>query len=156
YLGTTTGFLLRPEITHNFENLTDAVRRGGVSLEGNDIVADENPIWVEFAHAMAPMMAPAADAIADLVAVSSAGPLKVLDIAAGHGLFGVTIARRNPRAEIVAVDWKAVLSVAQECARAAQVQDRYRTLPGSAFKVEFGTDYDVALVTNFLHHFDQL
>jgi SAM-dependent methyltransferase len=26
--------------------------------------------------------------------------------------------------------------------------------PGSAFDVDFGNDYDVALVTNFLHHFD--
>jgi ubiquinone/menaquinone biosynthesis C-methylase UbiE len=70
-------------------------------------------------------------------------------------LFGITIAQRNPGAEIVAVDWKPVLEVAQEHARAAQVQDRYRTLPGDAFNVDFGTGYDVALVTNFLHHFDQ-
>ena len=42
-------------------------------------------------------------AIADLVAESSTEALKVLDIAAGHGLFGITIAQRNVRAEIVAV-----------------------------------------------------
>ena len=57
-------------------------------------------------------------------------------------------------AEIVAVDWKPVLAVAEEHAASAQVHDRYRTLPGDAFKVDFGTGYDVALVTNFLHHFD--
>jgi cyclopropane fatty-acyl-phospholipid synthase-like methyltransferase len=34
------------------------------------------------------------------------------------------------------------------------VQDRYRTLPGDAFKVDFGSGFDAALVTNFLHHFD--
>src|SRR5205814_9921712 len=26
--------------------------------------------------------------------------------------------------------------------------------PGSAFDVLFGSDYDLALITNFLHHFD--
>ena len=153
YLGTTARFLLRPEMKRNFDNLTEAVRRGGVAPAGDNDIADENPIWVEFARSMGPMMIPAARAIADLVAGPS-GALKVLDIAAGHGLFGITIAQRNPLAQIVAVDWPAVLAVASEHAHAAQVQDRYRTLPGDAFKVGFPEGFDAALVTNFLHHFD--
>ena len=153
YLGTTARFLLRPELKKNFEVLTEAIRRGGVAPAGENTVADENPIWVEFARSMAPMMVPAAHAIAELVAGQPA-PMKVLDLAAGHGLFGITIAQRNPLAEIVAVDWPAVLAVATENAAAAQVRERYRTLPGDAFKVEFPGGFDVALVTNFLHHFD--
>jgi ubiquinone/menaquinone biosynthesis C-methylase UbiE len=153
YLGTTAQFLLRPELKKNFDNLTETVRRGGVAPEGNT-VADENPIWVEFARAMMPMMVPAAHAIAGLLAAAGVSGPRVLDIAAGHGLFGITIAQRDPRAEIVAVDWKQVLAVAEEHARAANVQERHRTLAGDAFKVDFGTGYDVALVTNFLHHFD--
>src|SRR5205823_3898468 len=94
YLGTTATFLLLPELKRNFDDLTEAVRRGGVSPAGNT-VADENPIWVEFARAMAPMMMPAAHAIADLVSHPATGSLRVLDIAAGHGLFGITIAQRN-------------------------------------------------------------
>jgi hypothetical protein len=154
YLGTTARFLLRPELKGNFDKLTEAVRRGGVPPSGENIVAQENPIWVEFARSMMPMMVPAAQAIADLVASSVGGAERVLDIAAGHGLFGITIAQRNPRVEIVAVDWKTVLVVAEENARAAQVSDRYRTSPGDAFQVDFGDGYDLALVTNFLHHFD--
>lgn len=155
YLGTTARFLLRPELKNNFEQLTDAVRRGGIPPSANNIVSDENPIWIEFARSMMPMMVPAAHAIADLIDAASANTLKVLDIAAGHGLFGITIAQRNPRAEVVAVDWQSVLSLAEEHARSARVGDRYRTLPGDAFKVDFGGGYDVALVTNFLHHFDE-
>ncbi len=154
YLGTTARFLQRPELKRNFDNLTEAIRRGGVAPEGNT-VADENPIWVEFARCMMPMMMPAAHGIADLLGIASLDSLKVLDVAAGHGLFGITIARRNPRAEIVAVDWKQVLTVAEENARAAEVQGRYHTVPGDVFKVDVGTGYDVVLVTNFLHHFDQ-
>jgi ubiquinone/menaquinone biosynthesis C-methylase UbiE len=153
YLGTTARFLLRPELKQNFDGLTEAVRLGGVPPSGDNTVSDENPIWVEFARSMGPMMVPAAHGIAQLVAGTS-GPLKVLDIAAGHGLFGITIAQHNPQAEIVAADWPSVLAVASEHARAAQVHDRYRTLPGDAFKVEFPNGFDVALVTNFLHHFD--
>ena len=78
----------------------------------------------------------------------------MLDIAAGHGVYGVAIARHNPHAEIFAVDWPAVLEVAKENARAAKVDSRYHTIPGNAFEVDFGKGYDLVLVTGFLHHFD--
>src|SRR2546427_436363 len=127
YLGTTARFLMRPELKQNIDALTEAVRRGGVPPAGDNTVSEENPIWVEFARSMAPMMVPAAHGIADLVA--GTGPQTVLDVAAGHGLFGITIAQRNPHARIVALDWPSVLAVAVENAGAAAVQDRYRTLP---------------------------
>ncbi len=152
YLGSIARFLVAPEIAGYMHDLADAVRRGGVDPRKSS-VAEENPVWVEFARSMAPMMMPNAQAIAELIAAGGS-PMKVLDIAAGHGMFGVAIARRNANASIVAVDWKPVLAVAEENARAAGVADRYSTIAGDAFKVDFGTGYDVALVTNFLHHFN--
>ena len=152
YLGTVANFLMRPELKNNFESLTEAVRRGGVGPQDTNIVSTENPVWVEFARSMMPMMIPAAQAIADRLASNEA--IKVLDIAAGHGAFGIALARRNPKAEIVALDWKSVLGLAEEHARAAGVHDRYRTIAGDAFTVDYGSGYDVVLVTNFLHHFD--
>jgi ubiquinone/menaquinone biosynthesis C-methylase UbiE len=80
--------------------------------------------------------------------------VRVLDIAAGHGLFGIEVAKQNTQARIVAVDWAAVLEVAKGNAQKAGVADRYETLPGSAFDVDFGEPYDIVLLTNFLHHFD--
>src|SRR5438477_85342 len=74
--------------------------------------------------------------------------------AAGHGMFGITLAQANPRAEIVALDWANVLTVAEENARAAGVQDRFRTIKGNAFEVDLGAGYDLVLLPNFLHHFD--
>jgi len=79
---------------------------------------------------------------------------KVLDIAAGHGIFGISVAKHNPTAQIYALDWKNVLQVASENARAIGIADRYHLLPGSAFEADFGSDYDLVLITNFLHHFD--
>jgi SAM-dependent methyltransferase len=154
YMGGTFGFLAAPNLVRNFDHLTTTVRAGHVAEDGNT-VAEENPLWVEFARAMVPLAVPAAQAIAELLDVSSEGPLKVLDIAAGHGMYGITIAQRNPRAEIHAADWRQVLEVAKEHAERAGVAARYHTIPGDAFRVDVGTDYDVALVTNFLHHFDE-
>ena len=97
YLGTLGNFLLRPELKGNFDNLTEAVRRGGVPPSGDNTVSTENPIWVEFARSMMPMMVPAAHAIADLVGAASAPSLKVLEIAAGPG--GVASAQQRQRGE---------------------------------------------------------
>jgi len=79
---------------------------------------------------------------------------KVLDIAAGHGLFGISVAQKNPSAHIYAADWKNVLEVARHNAETMGISDRYHLIPGDAFQSDLGAGYDLALVTNFLHHFD--
>jgi methylase of polypeptide subunit release factors len=76
---------------------------------------------------MAPMMADAGANDRKLVDPNADRKLKILDIAAGHGLFGIGFAQNNPQAEIHAVDWKAVLEVAKENAQKAGVADRYHT-----------------------------
>jgi ubiquinone/menaquinone biosynthesis C-methylase UbiE len=103
---------------------------------------------------MAPMMGPMAGPLGALVLRDGAGPMDVLDVAAGHGLFGIEVAKQNPQARVVALDWPAVLEVAQENATRAGVGDRYRQLPGDAFEVDFEGPYDLVLLTNFLHHYD--
>ena len=149
-------FLGHPLMTEPFEHLAEIVRHGKTSLPGAGSVEPENPAWVDFAHSMAPMMAPMAGPLGALVLDGLSGPLRVLDIAAGHGLFGIEVARQNPEAVIVAQDWAPVLEVARANAQNAGVEDRFTTLPGSAFDVDYGGPYDVVLLTNFLHHFDVL
>lgn len=152
YLGGTLQFLSSAELVRNFDYLTETVRRGTLAPSVNNTVSDENPMWVTFAQAMVPMMMPNAMAIADVL--NTTGRTRVLDIAAGHGIFGIMLAQRNPEAEIVAVDWPSVLEVARANATRFGVGQRYRTIAGDAFSVDFGSGFDVALVTNFLHHFD--
>lgn len=155
YLGSTAKFVTGPHLTDAFRDVERLVRRGSTLLDGAGTVEPEYDGWVEFARSMAPMMRPAAEFIGELVASRASGPLRVLDIAAGHGLFGVAVARRVPDSSIVALDWGKVLAVAQENARHAQVHDRYELMPGDALETEYGDGYHVALLTNFLHHFDR-
>lgn len=154
YLGGTVEFTLSPLLEEAFRDVAGAVRHGGTVAAAGGTVSPDHPVWVRFARAMMPMMRGPAEALVDLVAAEPGRPLRVLDIAAGHGLFGIAFARRHPRAEITAVDWAGVLEVARDNATAAGVATRYRVVPGSAFDVEWGEGYDVALLTNFLHHFD--
>lgn len=152
YVGSIANFLLHETHIANYSDVAAVVRKGG-TIHGAGNMLPDNPIWEEFARSMQPMMAPAAQALAKLVAQPGRS-IKVLDIAASHGLFGIAIARQNPAAQIVAVDWKNVLTVAIENAARAGVSDRYRTIAGSAFDVDLGTGYDLVLLPNFLHHFD--
>ena len=153
YMGTVIEFMLSPMLTDNFNDLAAVVKKGGsISEEGT--IAPDHPVWVKFARAMAPMMALPAQLLAPLVDPNANESLKILDIAAGHGLYGLAFAKRNPNAEVTAVDWANVLEVAKENAQAAGVSDRYHTNAGSAFDVDYGNGYDLVLLTNFLHHFD--
>jgi SAM-dependent methyltransferase len=151
YMGGMAGFLMAPEMMQNWSDVAAVVRRGGPVGLAN--VAPEAPIWVEFAKGMGAFAGFTAKMMAGLIVKDSA-PAKVLDIAAGHGLFGIEIAKLAPGAQIVAQDWPQVLAVAHDNAVAAGVADRWTALPGSAFDVPLGTGYDVVLLTNFLHHFD--
>jgi ubiquinone/menaquinone biosynthesis C-methylase UbiE len=138
----------------NFKDLTAAVRKGGTVATAEGTVAPEHPVWVKFARAMAPLMVMPAQLLARLVDREANRKLKILDIAAGHGLFGIAFAQQNLQAEVVAVDWPNVLEVAKENAQAAGVGGRYSTIAGSAFEVTYGSGYDLVLLTHFLHHFD--
>jgi len=152
YLGGAIDFLLTSRIREAHGRLTEAVRKGGTAL-GDGNLDPENPDWVKFAKSMMPMMfMPAQLMAADL---RKGGEVqKVLDIAAGHGIYGISVAKQNPTAHIYASDWKNVLEVAAQNAQAMGVADRHHLLPGNAFDTDFGSGYDLALITNFLHHFD--
>jgi len=153
-LASVAKFMSRPEMLEPYNHLADIVRSGRTILAGAGTVEPENPVWVEFAQTMAPMMAPMAAPLGAVVLQGRQDPMRVLDIAAGHGLFGIEIAKQNPRAHVTGLDWAPVLRVALENARKAGVQERYDMLPGSAFDVDFRGPYDAILLTNFLHHFD--
>ena len=154
FIGSAVTFLTSPPVAGAFARLTYAVRRGGTAVEDDGSLAPEHPMWVEFARAMAPLAGLTAQLLANVLA--PLGPIRgsVLDVAAGHGLFGITLAQQHAEARVVAQDWPNVLAVAAENAARAGVGDRFATLPGSAFDVDFGRDHALVLLTNFLHHFD--
>lgn len=153
-LAAIAQFMSLPAMREPYEKLAEIVRNGRTVLAGAGTVEPENPVWVEFAQNMAPMMAPMAGPLGAVVLQGRKGPMRVLDIAAGHGLFGIEIAKQNPQAHVTGLDWAPVLRVALDNARKAGVHERYNMLPGSAFDVDFGGSYDAILLTNFLHHFD--
>jgi predicted nicotinamide N-methyase len=153
-LGSCVDFLAAPEmLALVLDDPVSYVRRGG--SDGLTVVAPDHPIWVRFARAMAPFAAPGAKRVAAYVATLPESPRTVLDVAAGHGLYGIEVAKAVPMAVVTAVDWAEILAIAQENAKAAGVGDRFCTLVGSAFDVEWGGGFDLVLLPNILHYFDR-
>jgi ubiquinone/menaquinone biosynthesis C-methylase UbiE len=153
YIGGSIQFLLSPQAMDIYANFTAAIRKGG-AVEEQGSLAPEHPIWVTFARSMAPLMMLPAQMLAKVLGAEAAHKWKVLSLAAGHGMYEITIAKQNPNADVWAVDWAPVLELAKENAAKAGVSDRYHTIPGSALEIDFGTGYDVVLLANFIHHFD--
>jgi ubiquinone/menaquinone biosynthesis C-methylase UbiE len=152
YLGTAAGFLVHAHTVTQFMDLTSVVRKGGTAVDRGNM-APEADIWVEFARSMAPISGMGARGLAEIVNTPGRA-MKVLDIAAGPGAYGIAIATLNPLAEIYAQDWKNVLALSVEHAKQAGVGERYHTIAGNAFEVDLGSAYDLVLLPNFLHHFD--
>lgn len=154
-LASMAGFLGTERARSIFDSFTETVRNGGsVWKEGGDNTKPNDEFWVAFAKSMAPLTVPSAEFISGLLRAEEGKPMKVLDIAAGHGMYGITVGRKNPRAEVVAVDWPNVLQVAKENAQKFGLGDRYTVREGSAFETDLGSGYDYVLLTNIFHHFD--
>jgi 2-polyprenyl-3-methyl-5-hydroxy-6-metoxy-1,4-benzoquinol methylase len=154
YVGAGATFLRSAYRREGFDRLAEAVRAGGAVVSDEGLLGAEDPIWVTFARAMAPLARLHAKALAGAVELDKQEPQRILDIAAGHGLFGLALAERNPAASVVAVDWPNVLKVAADHAEQSGLSERYDTRPGSALEVDYGSGYDLALLTGFLHLFD--
>ena len=146
YLGSAVNFLAGDATVAAFCRLRQAVEQGSPGSVQLD--------WVEYARSMAPLAQPVAEFAASALEVDSAGPVQVLDIAAGHGLYGLAIAARNSAAQIFAMDSPQVLEIAIENARRAGVAERYHPIHGDVFEAGLGGPYDLALAANFAHHFD--
>ena len=136
YIGSMVAAYAGETVIRGLAQLTAAVRHGGTVLPEDGVLATDHPYWAEFARANAPAGRYMGGQLATLLDVSAGGRMRVLDIAAGHGLYGIAMAMHNPQAEVVALDWPSVLAVAREHAAVAGVADRYRTIPGSVFTEE--------------------
>lgn len=147
YLGSAVKFLASDAAVAAFCDLRQTTLRGARSRAKLD--------WVEYARSMAPLAQPIASFVASTLKVKSAGPIQVLDLAAGHGWYGLAIAAQNRSAQIFALDSADVLEIALENADQSGVSQRYHPIAGDAFKARFGGPYDLVLAANFSHHLDE-
>jgi ubiquinone/menaquinone biosynthesis C-methylase UbiE len=154
YLGALARMSMQPGAWPHLNSPERAVIAGASVMGPDADIENEQPEWPEFARAIAPMMALPAAAMADLVHARGCRGNRILEVAAGHALFGIAVAKHNPEARLTALDWPAVLDVAREKAAAAGIALRFVAIAGNVFAAEFGGRYELAVIANFLHMLD--
>lgn len=105
------------------------------------------------AQALAWMMAPAAEAAAAALDIGGRRRgLAVLDVGAGAAGWSLALARRDPTTTVTALDWPAVLAIAQKAAAASGLQGRLQTIAGDYHAVTLPpAAFDLAIVANVTH-----
>ncbi len=150
YLGSALGVLYTPSLLRGFERLTDAVRSAQTSRLQE--AGKGRPEWFDIARGLTDTTA-AIKAFVDAVNLP-AGQLKILDIGAHDGAFGIALGLRYPDSIIVALDCPEALKVAQERADAAKMGTRYQNIPGDPLVASFGLEYDAIVIAGNLYEFD--
>ena len=150
YLG---GFFkhISTQLMPNWMKLTDVVRDGKPAEEVNT-EADGSAFFEQFVEDIFPLARPAALEFADREGLANpGGPISVLDVGAGSGVWSVTLAEKSPRVKATAVDWPGVLKVTRRVAERHGVADRFTFSPGDFSTADFGTGHDYATIGQILH-----
>jgi C-methyltransferase len=155
FLGTRLGVFCNDVLWEALGKLSEAVRHGGSRLADN-AGSPVHPYWEAMARALAPDLDPSATAMAELLAPWAEGRagLTILDVGCGNGAYGYAMALRRPEARVFSLDGPDVLAVAQESAQRLGILDRVTYLAGDMFDVALGGPYDLAILSQVLHHLD--
>jgi ubiquinone/menaquinone biosynthesis C-methylase UbiE len=108
--------------------------------------------FLQFVEAIFPLSYAAARTLGDhLRLAKTKQPVRVLDLAAGSGVWGIALAEQSPLVTVTAVDWEPVLAVTEKVAREHGVADRLTKVGGDLLKAPFGHGYQVATLGHILH-----
>ena len=131
--------------------LTDVVRNGKPATAVN--AEDEGAAFFErFVEDIFPMSYRPAQVLGEHLQIArSTKPVKVLDIAAGSGVWGIALAQQSPNVRVTAVDWPRVIPVTRRVAGRFNLADRFSYIEGDILSANLGKGYDVATLGHILH-----
>ncbi|MEU8959944.1 class I SAM-dependent methyltransferase [Streptomyces sp. NPDC048518] len=145
--------MARLKLTHmgSLTGLADVVAAGGPVSDPAVEVAD-NPHWGQVVPAIAAQSVPAAAVAADVLGLDDAGPLSILDIGGGSGIYSATWLKRNPAARATQLDWEPINAIARRLLAERGLSDRFTCIDGDFHHTDFGQHaYDVAVYSHIAH-----
>jgi len=150
YYGTYFMHMTR-QLIPRWLHLGEAVRTGRPVAAMNQ--QNQGPtFFAEFVESLFPLSYKAARLLGEHLGISSAsGPVSVLDIGAGSGVWGIALAHLSPNLTVLAVDWPEVLEVTRKVARQQGVAERLKTVAGDLLQADFGERHSVATIGHILH-----
>jgi ubiquinone/menaquinone biosynthesis C-methylase UbiE len=139
------------QLLPNWLQITEIVRTGKPAARVNG-KKDGAKFFAQFVESLFPLSFAAASALGNHLGVAKASaPMSVLDIGAGSGVWGISIAKQSQHVRIHAVDWPDVLKVTRRVAQKHGVANRLSTAEGDFFEADFGKGHRVATIGHILH-----
>jgi 3-hydroxy-5-methyl-1-naphthoate 3-O-methyltransferase len=106
----------------------------------------------KFVNDIFPMSYPAAQVLARHLQLDKAGEaIRVLDLAAGSGVWGIALAQSSARVRVTAVDWPEIIPITRRMAARFGLEDRFSFVEGDLNDVDFGTGHNIATLGQILH-----
>ena len=131
--------------------ISDVVATGRPATAVNQ-EGDGSSFFQELVSNIFPMSYGAAQALAAHLNFGDSGPrVSVLDLGAGSGVWGIAVAQSSPRVTVTAVDWPAVLPIAQKTAAKFGLAARYNVVPGDLSTADFGHGHNLITIGHILH-----
>jgi ubiquinone/menaquinone biosynthesis C-methylase UbiE len=156
YFGDSTGILSHPMMWNGLSRFAEAVRHDGTVQEAH-AETPKHPFWEVFAKSSGSMSHGAAMALDAIVGdfVTSRENPRMLDVAAGSGIYGYTMVKNHANLSLTTLDWPNVLAESKTWADKMGIDKaRVRYVEGNLFDTEFGGPYDLVLMSHIYHHFD--
>jgi len=139
------------QLLPKFLNLNQIVATGKPANHVNQ-ESDGGEFFRQFVVDIFPMSYPATQALAASLGLSAASaPVRVLDLAAGSGVWGIGLAQRSPHVSVTAVDWPEVLPITQETVARFGLTGRFTFAPGDLLSADFGSGHNLATLGHILH-----
>ncbi|HUE84480.1 MAG TPA: methyltransferase [Vicinamibacterales bacterium] len=145
-----TGFAQWHYTHWKFIDHLEELMRTGVGVDFHATMTDPEA-WGHYQKAMLEIARFDAPILARHVPVRK-GATRLLDVAGGHGLLGATIARRHSPMHATVIDLPAAIEHARSLAQHEGHADIVEHRPGDLMTGDFGTGWDVVLLSNILHH----
>jgi len=133
-------------------------------LNLNEVVATGRPVtpvnqqgpgsdfFQEFVNDIFPLSYPSAKALGQYLDCDACGRMvRVLDLAAGSGVWGIALAQVSDAVHVTAVDWPGVIPVTRKTVAKFRLAERFSFVEGDLLEADFGSDYDVATLGHILH-----
>ena len=132
-------------------DLSEIVRTGKPETAVNQ-ETEGGTFFEHFVEDIFPMSYPAARALAGELKIGDAsGTVRVLDIAAGSGVWGIALAQASNHVRVTAVDWPEVIPVTRRMAGRFGVGGRFEFVSGDLMSADFGSDHAIATLGHILH-----
>ena len=151
--GTLAGFFgsILPVMTSRWLRLSDIVRDGRPAVAVNQ-ETEGTEFFSQLVETIIPMSYAGAQKLADHLKVATAkDEMRVIDLAAGSGIWGIAFAQKAPRLRVMAVDWAGMIPTTKRITEKFGVCDRFDFIEGDLLEAKFGNGYDVATLGHILH-----